>query len=139
MSVNDLGQPASDVRAAVSWYLRSLRRALPEAWVIVQGVAAGSTGPSAAAFAQERAVAAAVEELSDPMVAWIPVTTAAGGPWFYGTGYANDPNGSGNTDVYIGAVGSGDSTHPSRAGASYLARRLETEIDKIINRWSAFL
>ena len=138
ISVNDSGAAPSAMATELTLYLQALRAALPSLLVVVTGCAAASLGPTQNVIDIETECAAAITALGDSKVVFIPVSTDPSGPWIFGTGYANSTNGSGNSDIYIGTIGSTDSTHPGVAGHAYLADRLTSAIkNKFINiNWS---
>jgi lysophospholipase L1-like esterase len=90
----------------------------PSSPIVVLGCQAGAAGPSAAQIATENAIAAAVKQFNYPLCKFAPVSTDTP-TWLNGTGYVGATNGTGNSDVYVDP----DHTHPTIAGAEYLAYR----------------
>jgi hypothetical protein len=134
--INDAGGTTNATfaqeQAAVTRYLLQVRAALPNALILVIGSEAGTTGPSANIFAMEAAVAAAVAflALNDPLTIYIPQSsTSAEKSWVSGTGTTAATNGSGNTDIYIGA----DGTHPVQAGCLYFSQQSANGIINVLN------
>jgi lysophospholipase L1-like esterase len=112
---------APQVAANALAHFQAIRAAQPHAVILALGAWAGSTGPgtgSNSVTAVEQSVQAAASATGDPMCRFVPVSTGAR-PWIFGTGKVGATNGSGNSDIYIGA----DGTHPPDAGHAYLARR----------------
>lgn len=128
-SQNDETVTPSTLTAAALAAFQAYRTALPDVPIICGGLHPGSTGPSANMQAAEDAVKAAFDTWADPKSWWIPVTRATdtnnGKGWVYGTGRVGATNGSGNTDVLIGAA---DTAHPSPLGHLQLARRYDQAI-----------
>jgi hypothetical protein len=120
---------AIEQNAALSYY-KAVRAALPNALMLVIGSEAGSTGPSAAIFNMETAVANAVALFNDPYCIYIPASQSPAQKSFIsGTGTVAATNGSGNSDVYVSA----DAIHTVMAGSNYLAARSTSAILQIIN------
>ena len=137
LTVNDSTQTPSALGAEITLYIQELRAALPDMWIIIHGVAAASLGPTQNVIDGELACANAIAAIDDQKIAFIPVTTDTAGAWIYGTGYKNAPNGTGNSDFYIGETGSSDFTHPGPDGYAYLSSRLIPAIKTQILKWSA--
>jgi lysophospholipase L1-like esterase len=117
---NDRTYPTADVTAEVAAWITTTRAALPRAVFVVMGAWPGDFGPSAEMIATENAIAAGVVAAADANTFFIPVSTDALQPWLFGTGNQAAPNGSGNTDVYIGT----DTVHPTTAGHAMLGKRV---------------
>lgn len=137
LTVNDSTQTPSALGAEINLYIQELRAALPDTWIIIHGVAAASLGPTQNVIDGEVACANAIAAIDDQKIAFIPVTTDTAGAWIYGTGYKNAPNGTGNSDFYIGETGSSDFTHLGPDGYAYLSARLIPAIKTQILKWSA--
>jgi lysophospholipase L1-like esterase len=104
--------------AAALAALQAYRAALPTVPIVVTGVSASSTGPSAGELAKEAAVLAAFTSWVDGNSYWIPVSNDPAGSWETGTGTAASPTGAGNRDRF-GA----DTAHPNDLGHAYIGRR----------------
>lgn len=70
------------------------------------GAMAGNTAPDASTLATEAAIQAGVTQFNDPLVGFMPISTA-GDPWMN----------SGNTSTYI----TGSNVHPNIVGSYFLA------------------
>ena len=117
--------------AAVGQYYRDLRAALPGAVIAALGpwqpneqylpeVALQKLDIVRAALAATAGPWVLVDNLRGGWLASNGATGPATGPWQTGTGNSGAPHGDGNGDVYVGP----DGTHPTAAGASYLAGRI---------------
>lgn len=119
-------------QAAASNYYNAVRAALPNAVIVVIGSEAGATGPSAAVFNMEAAVASAftIFAESDPNCFYIPqAATVAQKAIISGTGTVAATNGTGNSDVYVAA----DAIHTVMAGSNYLAYRCSSAMISLVN------
>ena len=114
MGSNDASFGASALTAEMLLDIQWLRTNYPAAPVIVFGAPGNQSGPSATTIAIENAYAAAVTAANDPMVIFVPVSTAPT-PMLFGTGKYGATNSSGNSDLYVGS----DGTHPTAAGHPY--------------------
>jgi lysophospholipase L1-like esterase len=124
-SSNDAGNTAGAVTAAALATYQAYRAALPKVPIICGGVWGGATGPLSTWIAVETAAQAAFTSWADPNSWFVPVSTDPTGAWVTGTGHLGATNGTGNSDVYVGAA---DTTHPSEDGHLYLARRYANAI-----------
>ncbi len=117
-------------QAAVLAYLKQLRAALPAALILVIGAEAGAKGPTTAIFNMELAAAQGVAQFADANCFFIPQSsTSAESAWVSGTGTTAATNGTGNSEIYIGA----DTTHPVQAGCLYYAQRSANGIMNLLN------
>ncbi len=109
------------------WYyeVRASRPTLP---IFVGGVMMSPDSAPTTAPQFEAAQRAYIEQLmvSDPNLFYVPIITADGGPWLYGTGFNN--TGSGNRALFWNDAGA----HPNTAGHYYLGRRWAQGIYKAI-------
>lgn len=125
--INESGQPAANIQAAVLTTLQGQRACLPYAVIVVIGIPFGTSGPSAANIAAENAIAAGVAQFiaqtNDPLTFFIRVSTDPNGAWFTGTGTIGSPVGSGNNDVCII-----NQPHPQQACIDRFAARLSNAI-----------
>ncbi len=127
---NVVGITSGIEQTNVLTYLQTVRAALPNAIIMVIGSEAGAVGPSNAIFQMEAAMAAAVVQFADPWCFFIPQSsTSAEKAWMSGTGTTAATNGSGNSDVYIGA----DGIHPVQAGCLYYAQQSANGIITTVN------
>jgi hypothetical protein len=106
---------------------KKLRAARPTTPIIAMGTFPASRGPDAAAVNSELAIQAAVSQVKDPAIYFVPLITGQAGAVVTGTGRVNAPNGSGNADHYISA----DGTHPTQLGIDYLAVQAAARIRSI--------
>jgi lysophospholipase L1-like esterase len=106
---------------------QAYRTALPTAPIVVLGVDAGSSGPSAARLATENAVKTGFDSWADPNSFWVPVSTDPSGSWESGTGQVSAPTGTGNRDRF-----GFDASHPNDAGHLYLARRVAAAFRSLV-------
>lgn len=114
LGLNDGAYPAATVTASAKALLTALRAYHPTAPIVVFGAWPGSSGPSATIIATETAAFAAIDQLGDPLITKIPVSTLAQPP-ITGTGTVAAPNGTGNSGIYIGSLDGTDGTHPYEA------------------------
>jgi hypothetical protein len=126
-SGNDDSFAASTLQADALATFQAYRAALPTVLVIVLGVDAGSTGPSAGRLATEAAVKAAFTAWADPNSYFIPVSNDPAGSWFSGTGYVGATTGTGNRDRY-----GQDGAHPNDAGHLFRGRRIADAIRSLV-------
>jgi lysophospholipase L1-like esterase len=87
-SQNDDLAGATAITAATLAGLKAYRAALPNAPIVVCGVDAGSSGPTATRLATEAATLAAFTAWADTNSWYIPVAADPAGSWFTGTGWA---------------------------------------------------
>ena len=113
--------------AAMTLYLQTLRTALPNAIIVMEGCNGGI------AIAQNQAMEAdqqaAIAAVNDPYTYWIPCSTDTP-PWIDGTGTLQSPSTDGNSSLYIGPT---DTTHPSQSGILYLAQKDVVAFKSLIN------
>lgn len=117
-SVNDRTFTAAAIQAACVVGLRSARQQIAAGVpIFLLGVfnAPVMVGATTSAAAMEAALAAAVAEVGDPLVYFIPVTGAYGGAWLTGTGWVGATQGNGNADVLLA-----ENTHPNTYGCEVL-------------------
>lgn len=107
---------------------RKMRALLPGALIIVGGPHSGSRGPDQRTIDIEAALAAAFSVWADPFSAYVPLAPSTARAWISGTGRVGATTGSGNADVMITT----DATHPTELGHQLYARRLASEIRRII-------
>lgn len=107
---------------------RKMRALLPGALIIVGGPHSGNRGPDQRTLDIEAALAAAFSVWGDPFAAYIPLSPSTVRAWISGTGRVGATTGSGNADVMI----TSDATHPSELGHQLYARRLTSEIRRLI-------
>lgn len=122
-----LTNTAAAVQAATLTYLQTLRASLASVPIIVLGIWGEATGPDASTLTAEAAIKAAVVQMNDSQIFFVPISTDPA-PWETGTGKITGPTGSGNADVYI----SSDGIHPDQAGINYKARRVTKAIKQLI-------
>jgi hypothetical protein len=115
---NDSSSTPYAIQQEVLYDLQLVATLHPGVPIVVLGCQAGAGGPSAAQIATEKAIAAAVTQFNYPLCKFAPVSTDTP-TWLNGTGYVGATNGTGNSDVYVDP----DHTHPTVAGAEYLAYR----------------
>jgi hypothetical protein len=125
-SQNDDASVASVPAAALAAF-QAYRAALPNVPIIVLGADAGSSGPSAGRLSNEAAVLSAFNTWADGNSHFIPVSNAADGSWFTGTGYVGATTGTGNRDRY-----GYDASHPNNAGHLVRARRFESAFKRLV-------
>ncbi|SFK71466.1 hypothetical protein SAMN05444581_11646 [Methylocapsa palsarum] len=95
------------------------------------GTFPGSRGPDAASVNSELAIQAAVMQLNDPRIYFIPLISGQDGAVITGTGSVTAPKNNGNGDYYI----SSDGTHPTQLGTDYEAGQFAARIKSIfVNR-----
>lgn len=117
-------------QAAALAYYQTVRGLFPSAIMIVIGSEAGNTGPSAAILNMEQAVANAVAQFNDPYCLYIPQAgISANKSFISGTGTTAATNGSGNSDVLIGA----DGIHPVQLGVNELAYLSANAMRKVLS------
>lgn len=117
-SQNDDAASAAAITAAALAAFQAYRTALPSAPIVVQGVDASSSGPSAARLANDTAVKAAFDAWADSNSFWLPNASDPSGSWQTGTGLTSATTGTGNRDRF-GA----DAAHPNVLGHRYLGQR----------------
>lgn len=129
---NDSSYDPYALQNEVLYDLRLARTMYPNAPIVVLGCQAGAGGPNVAQQKAEAAIAAAVAQLNDRIVKFVPVSTDTP-TWLNGTGKVGATNLSGNSDVYVDP----DGTHPTVAGAEYLAYRsaaaIRTALKSMLN------
>jgi lysophospholipase L1-like esterase len=128
--LNDVGTPTTpgQLSTEVTTYLNAIRATPVLASVpIVMMLDANST-PLAATQPMETAMASAMAAFRDPAMYFIPNVTDPNGPCFTGTGYTGAPNGSGNSDIYIGS----DAIHPNDAGHAYMAGWIADAMRRVV-------
>lgn len=120
-STNDVGYAPAMVTAAAVATLQAIR-AGSAAPVVVIGVPSINL-PGAAAT--EAAIAAAVAQLDDPLVFFVPICLAPS-PWLLGAwnNAGGVPAGTVNAGLYVAA----DNVHPPEIGFDYYAARIEQAI-----------
>lgn len=121
--INDtpFGGPA--IQAACLAYMQALRAALgPNVPIVELGVIAASNGGAswAAGLAAENAKKAAVAQMNDPLIFFLPSITAPGGSMFTGTSNDTAPSGVGNSGVYVNGL---SLPHPNTLGHAFLGRQ----------------
>lgn len=126
--INDELQDPAVLKAAAVGFLGQVRTALPHALIIALGTFPAASGPSTSAIASEQAIADAVQQLTDPLTYFVPLSTAGGGSFITGTGNVSAPTGRGNADLYI----SDDGTHPDQAGIDYIAHYYAERISTLV-------
>ena len=114
-------------------YVRLVKAALPNCWVIICGSALlqGESSTSGVVFNNEvAAMAAASAFAGDPLVSFIPVLTAAPTPLLIdnGTGNGASPTGGGVGDRFFWVGGSVTDSHPHWGGYEAYARMLVSGI-----------
>jgi lysophospholipase L1-like esterase len=123
-SQNDDASVGSVAAAALAAF-QAYRTALPNAPIVVMGADPGSSGPSATRLNVEAAVLSAFN--TDSKSFHIPVSNAADGSWFTGTGYVGATTGTGNRDRY-----GFDAAHPNDSGHLYRARRFSAAFRSLV-------
>jgi hypothetical protein len=116
-SVNDRALDTATTTANALAGLRSARSLYPGVPIVVFGCAGASY--VASVLATEAAVQAAVTAFSDPLCAFVPVSSEAAGAWASGSGKVGATASDGNSDW----VTTADGTHPGDEGCAYLGRR----------------
>lgn len=114
-----INDTATGLQAAVVSYLQAVRARCPNALIVVCGSWAGNTGPSATILDKENQISAAVTQLADPRIVFVPISTANNAVTF-GTGNVSALANNGNSDVYT----SPDGIHPIVQACQYLANRV---------------
>ena len=115
--------PTVQARALATW--RALRALLPNAKITITDGWSGSSGPDAQALALAAALSSTFAAWGDANSRLVhTIGTSAATAYVSGTGNAGTPVATGNSSYYT----STDGTHPSPAGARYLARRLADDI-----------
>jgi len=112
--------PAATVadEALLCW--KKARQYQPNALIVIFGVWATNSGPSAAVTALETALAARFATWADNFSVFIPVSNAPQ-PWEYGTGNTSATNASGNSDLYTNGS---DLPHYNMLGQVYRGGRM---------------
>jgi len=90
MGTNDAAYVGSITAEALA-DLRTIRAANPSALIFVMGTWPQATGPSGTLQTVETEVKAAVTQLNDPYVAFVPVILDPAGSWITGTGKSGSP------------------------------------------------
>lgn len=116
-SVNDRTLPTATVTANAHTGMQTARALYPNTPIIMFGCAGASYVSSV--LATEAAVQSAVNQLADPMTAFVPVSSDSNGAWVSGSGKVGTPANDGNSDWATVA----DGTHPSDEGCAMLGRR----------------
>jgi hypothetical protein len=124
---NDQPTASATRIAAMVAYMRAVRAGLPNAIIIITGTYGGAI--IASMIAVENDQITAVEQFADNRTYFIPVSTDVI-PWMSGTGNLTAPNGSGNSDIYVGPS---DAAHPSNMGISYWAKRHASGFKKLLS------
>jgi hypothetical protein len=129
----------ADARAGfdgtVQRYFRELRAALPQ--TVLAAVGPWQPNPNfypQSALDKADTIRAALQAVAGPWVfmdnlrgGWLASSGASGPPtgaWQTGTGNVVHPKGDGNGDLYV----SGDGTHPSEAGCTYLGEQIASNL-----------
>jgi hypothetical protein len=127
---------AGEIYAAERAYLQAIRAALPTSPIIVIGIIPVNHGgtPSgstwAAGLAAEDEKAAAVVAMNDPLIFFIPLLRATGGPVFTGSGNDGAAANNGNADIYV----NGSSLpHVNLLGANFYAQYLAIQIRRLLS------
>lgn len=128
-SINDRNRDQAMVQSNAITGITAVRAQYPDTPIVVMGALAGATGPSTTAgnslIAAEQSVAAAVATFaSDPLIAFVPISTDANGAWISGTGKIGTTTGTGNSDWATVS----DGIHASEEGAAMIGRRYATSI-----------
>ena len=121
--------------STVQRYYRELRAALPNAVLAATGPWQPNVNFSPQSGRDKAdTIRAALQAVAGPWVfldnlrgGWLASSGAsspATGAWQTGTGNVGNPRGDGNGDLYV----SGDGTHPSKAGCSYLGEQIATQL-----------
>lgn len=118
---------SSTLQAAALAAFRAYRTALPDVPIVVVGVVASSTGPSAARLLVETKVKAAYDEWADDNSWWIPCSSDPAGSWETGTGTTSATTGTGNRDRF-----GYDTSHPNTAGHLNLALRFTAAFRSLV-------
>ena len=128
---NDCSGNYAAITSAVVTYVQTLRADGFAGPIFELGMYATNAGGAswAPGVSCDNAKAAAVKQLNDPLVFFIPDIGAAGGSWFTGTGDTTAPNGTGNSDVYVNGA---NLPHPSEAGHYFYAVNVADAIDSIL-------
>ena len=135
LTVNDSVFDTNALAVEMTEYLKALRAALPNAYIICTGICPASLGVTQWVLDYENECASAMNAFDDARMAFIRAATDTT-PWIFGTGYAVGPNGTGNSDLYIGWSGGNDRTHPNAEGYRYIAARMKQKIIQQIEKWS---
>jgi len=115
---------STTLSASVSSFLTAARAQAPLCPILVLGPWSKNTGPASGIVSIEGKVSAAVEAMSDPRMAFIPVSPVASSSlsWVFGTGRTGATAGNGNADIYMGGLNGSDGSHPNAAGHEYIGR-----------------
>jgi lysophospholipase L1-like esterase len=116
-SINDRARDMAVVRANAATGLRAARVRYPAVPIVVFGCLPAATGGTT--LACEQAVQAAVAQVADPQVAFVPVTGDATGAWVTGTGRIGAASGTGTSDWATVS----DGIHPGDEGCAHIGRR----------------
>lgn len=135
LTVNDSVFDTNALAVEMTEYLKALRAALPNAYIICTGICPASIGLTQWVLDYENKCASAMNAFDDVRMAFIRAATDTT-PWIFGTGSAVGPNGTGNSDLYIGWSGGNDRTHPNAEGYRYIAARMKQKIIQQIEKWS---
>ncbi len=128
----DVSSGVNELRDAVIDLIQQTRIILPKLPIVTLAIMPAATGPSQIYLDKENEIREAVESLNDPLIKFIPISTDPTGSWLTGTGFENSPNGTGNSDIYLGGVDGSDSTHPNDLGHQYLGTRAAKAILKAL-------
>lgn len=131
-SINDNGNAQALITTNAAVLISSIRAQVgPSVPIIVLGVSPGSGLANGQAISNEQAVLAAVVASGDPLVAFVPFSTAVPAPIITGSGNAGTAALDGNADFYIRA----DQIHPtygasppSTGGMEYISRVIASGI-----------
>ena len=117
-SINDLRFPTSQVVRAATEYWKALRRAFPNAQIIVIGpIRMGARWPTKALSDALRHAA------TQQGLAFIDASD-----WVSGTGKADHPRGDGNADTFL----SSDGAHPTAAGHLFLGQKVADALHPLL-------
>ena len=118
LTQNDQTFAGSTLQAAVLSTLQAYRTRFPTTPIILTGVSASSSGPSAGRVLVETDGLAAFTAWADGQSWFIPQTPSTTVSWENGTGTTAAPTGTGNRDRF-----GSDAAHPNSAGHLYIGSR----------------
>lgn len=128
---NDASYPVQQQVDAALAYFKKLRELQPDAIIIVAGVnpLQGENSLSGPIHDAEVNLKKAFDNWADSNAYFIPIATAADGPWITGTGAVDQPKGDGNMDHYYITVDG----HPLQRGVDYFAQRYAQALKTIFS------
>jgi lysophospholipase L1-like esterase len=124
--LNDSGSSVAAIKAAALTTWQAARSQFPSAKITIGDSWSAATGPNATMLAIASGLADQFAVWGDANARFItPVSTSASTAYIQGTTNAGQALGAGSSGIYT----STDGTHPSPAGARYLATRLAGAIN----------